>query len=183
MTLISTAARGGGGGGGGGLTAISDQTLSGSAANITFSSIPATFKHLLILYSLRGDNAATFTELAVQTNGAGTYYNESVYAAAASPAAAERNANGTPSLAFVPANTAPANFFGTGQLFVADYANTVTNKVVVCTSFSIHATTAGNTFARCSSSGNSATTAITSLVLIPFAGNWVTGSRATLYGI
>src|SRR5690348_12364620 len=61
---------GSGGGTGGGLALITSQTLASPAANITRSSIPATYTHLYIVYRLRSAVTAETTALGrVQFNG------------------------------------------------------------------------------------------------------------------
>ena len=76
MSILNSLSAAAGGGGGGGastdLVLIESQVLTGAATNITFSTIPATYKHLLLSLSVKGDDTTnTYATIEVQVgNGA-----------------------------------------------------------------------------------------------------------------
>lgn len=168
-----------------GFNKISETILSGTAASITFSSIPSTFRSLRIQGVGRGDTAATSVEVRMQFNGDTTaIYDTQVLAGqGAAASAAETLAATFTKIGEMGAASAAA---GNGGLFVIDipwYAGTTFWKLM----------NAGNADSIGTASGNlinwprvgrwRSTSAITSLSIFPAAGNFIAGTSFALYGI
>lgn len=164
---------------------LADTTLGGAAASIDFTSIPATFAHLMLVVCARSDTAALTTSILVRLNNdsAANYDSQYVLGNGGTASAAETFAGTSVSAGNMPGGTAPANLFGQCDISIAHYAGSANNKVLrlsaavkagVTTTLLQSALAAG--FWRSSA-------AINRITLIPAAGNFAAGSRATLYGL
>lgn len=168
-----------------GYTQIADTTLSGSAATITFSSIPQIYKHLRIVVQARGDAAAAFVDCNIQFNGdTGANYDTEVLSGVNVTAAAA-NANGAVAgntFSFPGTTVTRANLAGVGIIEIPNYAGTTFEKQVIASGGQADSTPANmGFFNRLSSWRNTA--AISSITLKTSSGNFVAGTRATLYGM
>jgi hypothetical protein len=149
---------------------------SGGAANILFSSIPATYTDLLLVYSGRQETstgASVFINPNQLTTNQNTRYLEGDGATAASGTFARIFTADTPS-------NATANTFSNTMIYIPNYAGS-TNK-----SFSIDSVSENNAttaYQRISAGLWSVTNAITSLEIIMSSGDIQQFSSATLYGI
>ena len=158
-------------------TAIATVTVgSGGAANIEFTSIPATYTDLTILWSVR---AGADWGMTLQFNSSTT--NRSMRLLYGTGAAAGSVTN-TNFLIYGGQNnsSATASTFNNGSIYIPNYAGS-NNK-----SFSADAV--GENNATTAYSGLHAglwsdTSAITSIKLVAEAANFVQYSTATLYGI
>lgn len=164
---------------------LADTTLVGSAATIDFTSIPATFAHLRLAIYGRGDTVAVGTNILARLNNDSTavYQYQLLLASAAVASAVEGLAQTSIVLGNMPAASAGANFFGACVIDLLHYAGATNQKVLeYLTGFrSGGATGNGTTYKGSGWWANGA--AINRLTLIPAAGNFVAGTRATLYGI
>ena len=159
------------------MTLIQSQVLSASAASVTFSGIPQTFKTLKLVISARGDS--TFPGLAVNPNGNTAnltqkyiFGNGSTAVSGTQADAIIGNFNGT--------NTT-ANVFTNIEVDFPGYASPNAKPFSVDNVQESNDTTGGRQmmFAILWSS----TAAITSLSVVPDSGNFVAGSSFYLYGI
>jgi hypothetical protein len=164
---------------------IADVTLSASAATIDFSSIPSQFAHLMVVAYLRGDTAAAFVGVVMRyNNDTGSNYDTQFLAAgAATVTAGEAFAGGAAQVGNVPANTASANVFGYVSIEVTHYANSANNKAHIATWAHKQGTASTNMQVGCWAGFYRSNTAISRVTVIPGAGNFVSGSRVTLYGL
>jgi len=171
----------------GAMTLITDTLLLSDTANFDFTTIAATYKHLMIEFQLRSDRAAaagdavkmTFNNdgggnydySAAQHDGGAIYYSRA--AAAASSFVSE-----------VSAATAAAGAAGAGRIVIPNYAGTTWQKQYNVDAVTVLGTSAGE-IRRWVTAGNwRSTSAITRITIAPVVGsNFVAGSRATLYGI
>lgn len=162
-----------------GLTLFSDQTLSVPAGRFTFSAIPAAAA-MLIALSLRGDTGVDQVAGFVQLNNDGAAdYTEEILSGLNNVAAASVTSGLTGiEIGQYPGATSGANIFGAGFVEMTDYASsTLKARHVISRSGSITATGAAII-----TSGNwTGTAAVTRVDILPGAGNWVAGSRATLW--
>jgi len=126
---------------------------SGGAANIEFTSIPATFTDLLVVLSLRAENS-----------GSAGYSDSGTRLYAAS---------------FV-GSTGTASTYGSAQVYIPNYAGS-NNKSY--SSESAAETNSTNNYLDMTAGLWSNTAAITSIKFIPSAGDFEQYSTATLYGI
>ena len=159
---------------------------SGGASDITFSSIPSTYKHLQIrMIAKNGTSSGFETSVLAQFNSDATYTNyfgrHLLYGDGATAAAAANNTSGyVGAFAGIMDQQATANTFGVSVLDILDYTNTNKNKV---------------TRSLCGTDRNGAgtialgsglwinTAAITSIKLVPFANNFGQYSHFALYGV
>jgi len=148
---------------------------SGGAANIEFTSIPATYTDLCMVMSLRFDGNTDLVDIAINNSTANRsqiyFYGNG---------ASVVNASNTDLITLADNSTMTANTFSNCQIYIPNYASS-NNK-----SFSIEmvSETNGTTAYTVLSAGlwsNSA--AITSLKLSYSGYNFVQYSTATLYGI
>lgn len=161
---------------------------SGGAANITFSSIPATYTDLLVMLSARAvSNGDTFCSLKISFNGSpsGTSYsNRWVYGDGTNKASNSNTLQDAVRLPYaINGSAATASTFGNAYIYIPNYAGS-SNKSV-----SYDAVTENNAIEAWASlqAGLWAdTTAISSVVLTPIysaSESFAQYSTATLYGI
>jgi len=159
---------------------ISTQVLGSNAASVTFSSIPATYRHLQL--RIVGKNSGNDTGINMTFNGVSTGYAwHNLYGNGGS-ALIE---NGSPSVGFIKlrnsmSESATANAFAVSITDIVDYSSS--NKFKTSRTFSGARDT--STGVNMSSGLSTSLTAISSLTLTPEAAtNFVTNSRFSLYGV
>jgi hypothetical protein len=156
-------------------TLISSVTVgSGGAANIEFTSIPATYTDLLLKISLRGSFAGVADNITLTINNSAIGTPKSLFGNGASAIS-----NADP---FVyTASTATASTFGNGEFYIPNYTSS-NNKSISADTVSENNATTAYTFLTAALWSNSA--AITSIKLAPAGGGtWSQHSTAYLYGI
>jgi hypothetical protein len=158
---------------------ISTQLLTTSAASVTFSSIPQTYKHLQIRAVSRIDQDAD-GNAGLTLNGvtSASYFRHGL---GANTAATFANGATSQSFIFLPlsAGSGIANNFAVSVIDILDYASTVKNKTVK----SFGGRHSGSTFMSLQGGSIESTSALTSLSFAPFSANFVSGTRFSLYGI
>lgn len=165
---------------------IQTTTLSSSQATITFSSIPATYKHLQIRFIARdSDTGSTFDYTTLQYNGDTSTANYTYHVLSGNGATAAGSGGGTGIInynvgGYIVAGGATASVFGVGVIDILDYANTSKYKTT--------RTLSGWDKNGAGSVGLSSglwlsTSAISSIVIGSQAGNLVTYTQFALYGI
>lgn len=168
-----------------GLYLITSQVLGASAASISLASIPATFRHLLILWQLRGDQAST-QNLLMQFNGdSAANYDCEVLQAQAGAAAGIENLGGSSFLRVgrVPGTGAPSGACAGGQIWIQNYSGTTFNKNFTSNMNSRETAVSGGTFFEAAGGQWRNSSAITSVTIFPSAGNLLTGSVFSLIGV
>lgn len=159
---------------------IADNTLSGNAANVDFTSLPQTFAHLFIILQARGDTGATSTQLSLRfNNDSGANYDVGAGIGGTVSGGATSGAIGP-----VSASTAPANSFGAYVLWIPHYAQANTFKA--CQTLGFVPTAAGGVNLAAYSQQilwKITPVAINQITFIPGAGNLVQYSRFTIYGL
>ena len=168
------------------MTLISSQTLGGTTASVTFSSIPQTYTDLVLRFSARCDEASISTSLLIEFNGdylSPTTYSDTYLYNSGGTAASGKTSNNTAMSArySINGNSATANTFGNGETYISNYTNT-SNKTI--SNFGVgenNATTAG---LSAGSGLYRTSSAITQIALYPNnLGNFISGSSFYLYGI
>jgi hypothetical protein len=169
-----------------GLGVISEQSLGSSAATVTFSAIPANFKHLLMMCSLRSTVAGTYvdTNITFNADSANNYAwtGWSILSTGASSVAV----NGSGAAAFIAgptsyaAGVSPTSAFGSAVLWLPNYATTTQTKTL----FSLSAAMLGTSISSAMRFGGwNSSSAVTSITFTASAGSWATNSFFGLYGM
>jgi hypothetical protein len=176
----------GGGGGAGSISVVSDSLLAAPAASFDIQNIPAIFTHLLMTGMLRGDVAGNRATSAIRfNNDSGANYGEQ-HLDLNGTTVTGVNLTAQTSAAFSPmaAASSIANRFGTFDAFFPDYqAGTAHFR-----SFEYGggvlgtAVAADREFQRGHGTWDN-TAAITRITVLPPSGNFIAGSRVTLYGL
>ncbi len=164
---------------------LANSTLVGAAASISFTGINQTFAHLLVVAYLRGDTAAATVNTLMRFNGdSGANYDyQTVRGAASTTSAVEVFATTGILVGQVPANTAAANLFSAHQITIPHYAQASNNKASSSQHVMKIGTASGNLNVEGQAGFWRSNSAITQVSLTPAAGNFVAGSRVTLYGV
>ena len=166
-------------------TLISSNTLSSSAASVTFSSIPSTYTDLVVKISARTDRATTSTGIRLTFNGSSAASYSYVYVlGSGTTASSSRTSNNTvATFGSVAAATSTANTFSSHELYIPSYNNTSQNKPFSSSNAYENNTAAAELSAYANLWSN--TSAISSITFTQ-AGtgtNFVTGSSFYLYGV
>lgn len=164
-------------------TLIASNTLSSTAASVTFSSIPGTYTDLVLRFSARHDGASTSPlTTRVTLNGTTTNYSNTKLLGESTGASSGRDTG----LAFLVLNGgavpggATSNTFSNAEIYIPNYTvsqNKPLNYETGCEN--------NSTLALNGAIANlwQNTAAITSIALFFASGNFVSGSSFFLYGI
>ena len=157
---------------------------SDSASDVVFSSIPQTYKHLLVQVAWRQKPQASQWGFLVITNIGGTttpLYNQYTrWLGGGYNTDTQASLTGANLFYFNGDGTTPG-FLGNGTLFIPDYTSTSKWKTIWFEA--VKCDTANNDYAGMGGYGTgqmNATTAVTSLT---FSGGGAAGSQLTLYGL
>lgn len=161
------------------MTPIATQTLTASAATITFSNIPQGYTDLVIVTSLRGNGATTGDDTVITFNGdSGTNYSWTRMYGTGSVTGSSRNATTTLiRMARHAGASSAAGTFSSDITHILNYSNTTTYKTTIsrANDSSLVETTTGLW---------RSTAAITSFSLgLMTSTTFESGSTVTLYGI
>jgi len=161
---------------------IEEQTPTGTA--VTFSSL-GSFTHLEIYVSARGDQAALSTNIVLTFNGdTGSNYDFQVLTGNGSTASAtESLAQTSIAVGSAAAASATAGKVGVFTVKIYDYRGTTFNKELVSNENLTRGTGTGTLFSRQFAGTWRSTAAITSVTLTLASGNYVSGSKFSLYGL
>jgi hypothetical protein len=161
---------------------ISSQTLSSTAATVTFSSIPATYTNLVLKYSARCDAAVTFRFAYLKVNGSSTSYSETYLMGDGASATSSRASSQTfIGYLRVPGTSATASTFSNGELYIPSYTASQNKPMSVIDAAETNATTA-YILSEAALWQNTAT--ISSVTFgLDGSGSLVSGSSFYLYGI
>lgn len=161
---------------------IEEATPTGTS--VTFSSL-GSYTHLEIRYSARGDQASVSTNVNLTFNGdTGSNYDRQVMNAAATTVSGSEAIGGTSAaIATVAAANAASGNVGAGRILIPDYRGTAFNKMALNESGRVSANSTGGVNVTNFAVQWRSTAAITSLTLTLASGNFVSGSKFTLYGM
>jgi hypothetical protein len=167
----------------GSIVPIQTQTLTATAASVTFS-VPAGFKNAFVTLQAQSDTAATGTILQLQFNGdtGSNYDNLLTQNNTGFTSLNETIAGAQISAGEIAGATAPAGTPGDLRVFIENYAGTTFHKSVRTVGGVKLANSTGNIRLMDSIGFWRSTAPITSLLLKPAAGNFVVGSTFTLWG-
>lgn len=163
------------------MVALIDEVLVAPAASINVPAIPANYKDLVIVMQAQLSGAADFVWCALNGDTAVNYqYMRGVFQQAA-PA----NASGTgPGLVagLLDGSGNGASYAGLLEAIIYNYVGTTFRKRCLCRSSLRTGTTANLLTSEASASEWTGTAAINQITLTPGSGNFIAGSRFTLYG-
>jgi hypothetical protein len=172
-------------GAGGGMTLIQDVLLSAVTASITFSSIPQTYKSLVLdLFGAVNTTGVVDESIHLNFNGdTGTNYDSLVNVAVTETGGLASYGYGVAFIAMgnIPAANAPAGSSGGQTLRIPNYASTTFWKSVLFYGGD-HWGTSNNT-AFVTYADWRSTAAISEISLQPASGSFLAGTRATLWGL
>jgi hypothetical protein len=158
-------------------TAIATVTVgSGGAANIEFTSIPATYTDLVVYVSARFNNNTS--PFYLYFNGSGSNYSDRRLTG--NGAAASSNTSSTIRVGNFNGTDTTSNTFSSHFIYIPNYAASTNKSVSVDSVSENNATTA---YAQLIAGLWSDTAVITSIKLQEGTDNFVQYSTATLYGI
>jgi hypothetical protein len=160
-------------------TLIASSTVgSGGAANIEFTSIPATYTDLLVLLSIRTTRPGNPDQLDVKFNGSSSNYTQITLEGFNNSTSSYSN---TKIFCYVNGGTSTASTFGNGSLYIPNYAGSANKSVSIESATENNAATAGE-FPAAGLWAD--TSAITSMAFTSTTSdNIAEYSTATLYGI
>ena len=167
----------------GAFESIATTTLTTSTATVTFSSIPATYKHLQIRMLGRTTASAISSNVQITFNSdttAGNYTFHRLIGDGTS--ASSYGQSGLDYIILFAGGNAASNIFGVGVLDIVDYANTnkfKTTKILT----GLERNSGTEDFVMFRSQLWRDTSAITSITFTPSSGNLAQYSSFALYGI
>lgn len=176
----------GGGGGSGALELISEVVTSGSAADVTFSAIAATYRHLEVVVNGRGNaGGVSNIDLRLQLNGdVGANYDYAVAESSGSGGTAFFGAAAQTSifLGRLSAATAPADVPSLIEFEIGDYRGTTFQKSISSRCAHKLANNAGGTNQLTAGGAWRSSAAVTAVRLFPSGSTFVDGTLVSLYG-
>ena len=159
---------------------------SGGAANIEFTSIPASYTDLYVLLSLRSDRASTSGDnvrVTFNSDNNAIYSYRLLYGDGSSAGSASGSSEVQTRIQYASANNQTASTFGSLNMYIPNYTSSNAKSISSEGASENNATEAymGLTAGLWNPSTQAA---ITSIKFVPFNGtNWRQYSTATLYGI
>lgn len=161
---------------------ISSNTLTSSAASVTFSSIPSTYTDLVLKVSARGSGTTTDRNMYLRLNGLSTtIYSFTNLNGDGSTASSTRATAQTEIFGVTNANGATASTFSNIEVYIPNYNSSVKKPL------SVYSAAENNTTASTidiNAHLADLTTAITSLTIaLSGTATYLSGSSFYLYGI
>lgn len=171
-------------GGSSALVLITETVTSGSAANVSFTSIPSTYRDLEIRVRGRGSKSAGNAIVRVRFNGdTGSNYDfAKLDSFGGTPSGGNGAATTSADFGYVSGATAPTNASSSVELIVFDYKGTTFQKSAVSRGTIVQGTTTGNIFVTSGVVNWRSTSAITQVDVFPDSGNFIDGTVVSLYG-
>lgn len=167
-----------------GVRLISSSTLGAAAASVTFSSIPQTYSHLRVHMLVRGDRSGSNEDnVLVRFNGdtAANYDRQYTYFTTSASATATVGQTSI-LLGNMPASVSTADTSGVHDFLVAGYTVAL-HKTLISNGLDSFDNTNAASQLRWASGGKwRSTAAITSITVLAAVGNFVAGSKFSLYG-
>ena len=166
------------------MTLISSQTLGGTTASVTFSSIPSTYNDLKLVISARGDTAAFNISVVMKLNGdTATNYSQTYLEGTPNSSFSGRSTGVTADSFYININGAntTASTFGSAELYFPNY-NSTSAKPYNFTSVT-ETNSTSNAFIFTEAGLYRGASGIFSITLTPNSGNFVQYSDFYLYGI
>ena len=177
-------------GGGNSFDLLQTTLITSNTASVNFSSIntlASGYKHLELRATMRNNTSFVLEDLKIQFNGVtGSSYNFHYLngnGSAVNTGVASSIPNDVIQIRNIAGNTAGSNQFGAMTLSLLDFGST--NKTKTIRAMSGLLVTGSENFSQVELTSGflNSTNAITSMLLFPASGSFVSGSRFSLYGI
>lgn len=167
------------------MTLISSQTLGGTTASVTFSSIPSTYNDLKLVVSARGDAAAYPVAINLKLNSdTATNYSYTNLLGNSSAASSTRTSSQTvDAIPNVDGASATASTFGAWEIYIPNYTSTGSKPFFGIDVVETNDATAAHAEIQANAHLYRGASGISSITLTPSSGNFVQYSTFTLYGI
>lgn len=163
-------------------TLISSSTVgSGGAANIEFTSIPATYTDLVVLFSLRTTRSFTYDDPVVQFNSNSSNYSYRVLQGTGSAVTSYSGGTSFIYLGECNGDTSTASAFSNQTMYISNYASSNSKSVSIDSSMENNATAAYSDIIAGLWANSSAITSLK--IYSASAANLKEYSTAYLYGI
>lgn len=165
------------------MTLISRQTLTGTAASVTFNNIPQTYQTLKLVVSARSNAGGPGEYQVLSFNGSTASFSARELTGNGSAASSGSYTSGTAAriAGYATGDTATASTFGNAEIEIPNYFGNA-NKAVSSTGVSENNATVAAQPMIATLWAN--TPAITSITMIPFVGtSWLANSTFSLYGV
>lgn len=169
----------------GAIVLISEQVLGSSAASFTFSSIPSTYRDLIVRCEARGTAASTALTPLVRFNGdSGTDYNNAAFFVDNSLTAGGTTSDtaGMLNTGLISGASSPANYPSGFEVTIQNYKGTTFYKKGQFTGSIVTAVSNAGMYTAAGVFWWTNTAAITSMTIGINSGSYATGSRCSLYG-
>jgi hypothetical protein len=163
---------------------IASNTLSSSAASVTFSSIPGTYTDLVVRISARSTAADTDVGFATEFNGSATTVYSRTEVRGNGSAAASSYGTGDAYIAAgrsIDGDNATASTFSSNEIYIPSYTASQNKPVSVINVVEQNSTS--NAYIVAIAGLWRDTSAITQVKLTPISGSWKSGSSFFLYGV
>lgn len=165
---------------------IAETALTGNVTSVTFSNIPQTFRHLMIMASTRVDTAVEVDNAQIRFNGdtGANYDYQQLFGNSATATASAARATTSAVIGAAEGANSRANCFAPGLVWIFDYSRTIEKRMVGFTAVFGNLSADADMFALFRVGNWRNPNVITSITIIPATGpNFVSGSRFQLYGI
>jgi hypothetical protein len=168
-----------------GMGAIYDTTLGVAAASIDVSGIVSSYAHLLVVIQDRSDAAvANTTRLIRFNNDSGANYDGQVgQFSAATPSASESFGATSGFAGDMPAATATASVFAGTSILIPNYAGTTANKSAMMLGVFKQGIVTLSIQLKMTAIFWRSSAAINQITITPGSGNFIAGTRVTIYGM
>ena len=163
-------------------TLIASNTLSSSAASVTFSAIPNTYTDLVLRYSARNDDTTTILNVRFNGDTATNYSNTILRGSGSTVSSLSYNTTRTQLFEQdgIEPSTMTANTFNSSEIYIPSY---LVSQNKPMSSFTVTEDNSTTAYMSAIASLWRNTAAITSFELYSQGGNIVSGSSFFLYGI
>ena len=167
------------------MTLISSQTLGGTTASVTFSSIPSTYNDLKLVVSARGDTAAYPVAINLKLNGdTATNYSYTNLLGNSSVTSSTRASSQTvDAIQHVDGASATASTFGSWEIYIPNYNSTGSKPFFGIDVIETNDITAAHAEIQANAHLYRGASGISSITFTPSSGNFVQYSDFYLYGI
>lgn len=157
------------------------EVTTATQASIEFTSIPATYTDLLIVFSGRSTKSSTTDNVALTFNSSSANYSSRLlYQENAGTPASATGGSSNITFLYVSGATATSNTFGSAQIYIPLYSGSNAKSLSIDT---ITENNSSSTIMGIAAGLWNDSTAISSIKLDPVSGDFAQYSSATLYGI